>query len=68
MLIYEENFSSISFNSLINLHSASRKITSSLYNPKERVGISGYVGDRNVGKMAICEGSTLGDREGTMGI
>lgn len=68
MLIYKENFSSISFNSLINLRSASRKITSSLYNPKERVGISGYVGARNVGKVAICEGSILGDREGTLGI
>lgn len=57
MLINEENFSSISFNSLINFHILLGKELVSCINPKEKIGILGYVGDRSVGKMAICEGN-----------
>lgn len=60
MLIYEENFSSISFNSLMNFNGASREITSYLCSPKEIVGISGYGGKKNIGKMAVYESDILG--------
>lgn len=68
MLIYEENFSSLSFNSLMNFDSASREITSYLCSPKEIVEISGYEGKTNIGKMAIYESNIFGDRKGTMRI